>query len=170
MCEYSWLRNMWFIRAIEFISKQVLPCWEFCSFSRESPLALRSSCYLFGLDRGSSFIPAMVAIPLVAVSPFFWMMDAFCQRLGRKLVLSDREGSRVLVPTRLWEADSESHLLFLVGRLLSSKQPIFEALASSVQSMLNPVKGLEMRSLKEGHFLIRFNHVIDRNRALEGYP
>ncbi|KAL0367135.1 UNVERIFIED_CONTAM: hypothetical protein Sradi_3603600 [Sesamum radiatum] len=39
-----------------------------------------------------------------------------------------------------------------------------------MKSMLNPVKGLEMRRLEAGHFLIRFNHIIDRNRALEGCP
>ncbi|KAL0409545.1 UNVERIFIED_CONTAM: hypothetical protein Sradi_1888900 [Sesamum radiatum] len=36
--------------------------------------------------------------------------------------------------------------------------------------MLNPVKGLEMRRLEEGRFLIRFNHVINQNRALAGCP
>ncbi|KAL0303115.1 UNVERIFIED_CONTAM: hypothetical protein Sradi_6179600 [Sesamum radiatum] len=54
--------------------------------------------------------------------------------------------------------------------LLCSKQPKFEALVSSIRSMLNPVKGLEMRNLEEGRFLIRFHHIIDRNRALEGCP
>ncbi|KAL0405316.1 UNVERIFIED_CONTAM: hypothetical protein Slati_3845500 [Sesamum latifolium] len=57
-----------------------------------------------------------------------------------------------------------------MGRLLSSKQPKFEALVMSVRSMLNPVKGLEMRRFEGDRFLIRFNHVIDRNTALEGCP
>ncbi|KAL0379070.1 UNVERIFIED_CONTAM: hypothetical protein Sradi_3212500 [Sesamum radiatum] len=53
---------------------------------------------------------------------------------------------------------------------MSTKQPKFEALVSSFKGMLNPVKGLEMRRLEEGRFLIRFNHIIDRNQALEGCP
>ncbi|KAK4441840.1 hypothetical protein Salat_0518900 [Sesamum alatum] len=69
-----------------------------------------------------------------------------------------------------WTADSESHHLYLVGRLLLSKQPKFDALVASARSMLNPVKGLEMKSLAEGRFLIRFNHILDCNRALEGWP
>ncbi|KAL0395136.1 UNVERIFIED_CONTAM: hypothetical protein Slati_4479800 [Sesamum latifolium] len=36
--------------------------------------------------------------------------------------------------------------------------------------MLNPVKGLEMRLLEGERFLIRFHHIIDRNRALDGCP
>ncbi|KAK4423128.1 hypothetical protein Salat_1895400 [Sesamum alatum] len=36
--------------------------------------------------------------------------------------------------------------------------------------MINPVKGIDIRQLGGGSFLLRFNHVIDRNRALEGCP
>ncbi|KAL0361309.1 UNVERIFIED_CONTAM: hypothetical protein Sradi_3815400 [Sesamum radiatum] len=36
--------------------------------------------------------------------------------------------------------------------------------------MLNLVKGLEMRRLPDGRFFIRFNHIIDRNHALDGCP
>ncbi|KAL0408226.1 UNVERIFIED_CONTAM: hypothetical protein Sradi_1757000 [Sesamum radiatum] len=50
------------------------------------------------------------------------------------------------------------------------KQPKFDALVTSIKTMLNPVKGHEMRCLEAGQFLIRFNHIIDRNRALEGCP
>ncbi|KAL0345400.1 UNVERIFIED_CONTAM: hypothetical protein Sradi_4371300 [Sesamum radiatum] len=97
-------------------------------------------------------------------------MEAFCHKLGQTLRLTDRENSRVVVPDGLWSIDSESHKLFLVGRLLSTKQPKFEALAASVKSMFNPVKGLEMRRLEEGRFLLRFNHILDRNRAMDGCP
>ncbi|KAK4424731.1 hypothetical protein Salat_1666700 [Sesamum alatum] len=76
------------------------------------------------------------------------VMEAFCQKLGKNLRLFELEGSRLLL----------------------SKQPKFEALVSSAKSMLNPVKGLDMRSLTEGRFLIRFNHIIDWSRALEGCP
>ncbi|KAL0292758.1 UNVERIFIED_CONTAM: hypothetical protein Sradi_6974500 [Sesamum radiatum] len=36
--------------------------------------------------------------------------------------------------------------------------------------MINPVKGMEIKQLPEGHFLLRFHHIIDRNRALAGCP
>ncbi|KAL0300383.1 UNVERIFIED_CONTAM: hypothetical protein Scaly_3048700 [Sesamum calycinum] len=61
----------------------------------------------------------------------------------------------------LWSTDLEDHQLFLMGRLLSYEQPRFEALISSLKSILNPVKGLEMRQLAEGRLLILFNHVIN---------
>ncbi|KAL0291650.1 UNVERIFIED_CONTAM: hypothetical protein Sradi_7018600 [Sesamum radiatum] len=46
----------------------------------------------------------------------------------------------------------------------------FEALATSIKGMLDPVKGLDIRRLEEGRFLLRFHHIIDRNRALDGCP
>ncbi|KAL0401628.1 UNVERIFIED_CONTAM: hypothetical protein Slati_4192700 [Sesamum latifolium] len=97
-------------------------------------------------------------------------MEAFCHKLGQNLRLTEKDGRRVVIPDGLWTADSETHQLFLVGRFLSKKQPKFEALATSIKSMLDPVKGLEIRRLEEGRFLIRFNYIIDRNRALEGCP
>ncbi|KAK4402856.1 hypothetical protein Sango_1026300 [Sesamum angolense] len=90
--------------------------------------------------------------------------------LKRSLRLTDMEGSGVVIPDGLWSTDTEVNSLFLVGRLLSSKQPKFEALVSSITNLLNPVKGLEMRNLADGRFLIRFRHIIDRNRALDGCP
>ncbi|KAK4425182.1 hypothetical protein Salat_1712100 [Sesamum alatum] len=53
------------------------------------------------------------------------------------LRLSEMEGSKLVIPDGLWSADPISHQLFLVGRLLSSRQPKFEALVASLKSMLN---------------------------------
>ncbi|KAL0444003.1 UNVERIFIED_CONTAM: hypothetical protein Slati_2123000 [Sesamum latifolium] len=36
--------------------------------------------------------------------------------------------------------------------------------------MLLPIKGMEVKLLEEGRFLLRFKHIIDKQRALEGCP
>ncbi|KAL0463000.1 UNVERIFIED_CONTAM: hypothetical protein Slati_0187600 [Sesamum latifolium] len=36
--------------------------------------------------------------------------------------------------------------------------------------MISPVKGMDIKQIPPDHFLFRFNHVLDRNRALEGCP
>ncbi|KAK4397463.1 hypothetical protein Sango_1582900 [Sesamum angolense] len=97
-------------------------------------------------------------------------MEAFCHKLGQSLNLTEREGVGVVIPDSLWSAGSEDFQLFLVGRLLSTKQPKFEALVHSIKSMLNPVKGLEMQWPEEGLFLIHFNYIIDQNPALKDCP
>ncbi|KAL0444014.1 UNVERIFIED_CONTAM: hypothetical protein Slati_2124100 [Sesamum latifolium] len=97
-------------------------------------------------------------------------METFCHKFGQNLRLTDKECIGVVILDPLCNADSDSHQLFLMGRFLSTKQPKFEALAASLKSMLDPVKGLEIWRLEDGRFLIRFNHIIDRNRALKGCP
>ncbi|KAL0410569.1 UNVERIFIED_CONTAM: hypothetical protein Slati_3646600 [Sesamum latifolium] len=100
---------------------------------------------------------------------FFMGVSSRADGQGRAWLGRQQEGAGVVIPEGVWSVDSDHHL-FLVGRLLSQKQPKFEALVSSINSMLNPVRGLEMRNLSEGRFLIRFHHILDRDRALEGCP
>ncbi|KAK4428665.1 hypothetical protein Salat_1166300, partial [Sesamum alatum] len=86
------------------------------------------------------------------------------------LRLTEDEGQRLVLPRALWHADSAANRLCLVGRLLSSKVPRFEAFCTSLQGMINSVKGMDICQIGGGRFLLRFNHVIDRNRALEACP
>ncbi|KAL0439102.1 UNVERIFIED_CONTAM: hypothetical protein Slati_2393200 [Sesamum latifolium] len=74
------------------------------------------------------------------------------------------------LPSGLRKANLDSHKLCVVGRLLSNKPFKFKALCSSIRSMILPVKGMDIRQLEEGRILIRFNHIIDKQRALEGCP
>ncbi|KAL0413768.1 UNVERIFIED_CONTAM: hypothetical protein Sradi_1578500 [Sesamum radiatum] len=75
-----------------------------------------------------------------------------------------------MLPDGLWNVESENYQLFLVGRLLANKTINFEGLSRSVKSMINPVKGMEIKQILEGRFLLRFHHIIDRNRAWAGCP
>ncbi|KAL0331768.1 UNVERIFIED_CONTAM: hypothetical protein Sangu_1722300 [Sesamum angustifolium] len=99
------------------------------------------------------YLCGLLIIPLFLIE-FFGLIEAFCQQKGQSLRLTEKEGVGVVIQDRLWATDSDNHQLFLMGRLLSSEQPRFEVLVSFVKSILNPVKGLEMRQLAEGHFLI----------------
>ncbi|KAK4421700.1 hypothetical protein Salat_2120600 [Sesamum alatum] len=89
---------------------------------------------------GQASIPPRRPLDLSA----FVGMEAFCSRLGRNLQLNDSETSGLSLPDELLTVDSGSHNLFLVDRVLSTKQSKFKALAASVKSMLNLVKALEM--------------------------
>ncbi|KAK4435211.1 hypothetical protein Salat_0684400 [Sesamum alatum] len=97
-------------------------------------------------------------------------MDETIDGLRGRLRLTDEEDQRLVLPGGLWHADSDSHRLCLVGRLLSSRVPRFEAFSTSIQGMINPVRGIEVRQIGCGRFLLWFNHIINRNRAIEGYP
>ncbi|KAK4433559.1 hypothetical protein Salat_1118200, partial [Sesamum alatum] len=98
------------------------------------------------------------------------IMEAEVQRLGRVLRLTEDEGRGLRLSEDLWEGAEEGNILFLVGRVLASKDINFEGLARSLKDMLNPVKGMNIKSLPKGRFVLRFNHVIDKKWTLDGCP
>ncbi|KAL0314934.1 UNVERIFIED_CONTAM: hypothetical protein Sangu_2337800 [Sesamum angustifolium] len=73
-----------------------------------------------------------------------------------------------------WLLDCTSNLddtgHYLVGRLLTTKTVRFESLRDLLQSVINPIKGMELKAIENNRFLFRFNHSVDKNRALEGCP
>ncbi|KAL0319751.1 UNVERIFIED_CONTAM: hypothetical protein Sradi_5236600 [Sesamum radiatum] len=95
---------------------------------------------------------------------------AYLDRLSRVWKLKDDEEDGVTLPSGLWKSNKESLDLYLVGRVLTAKPYRFEALTSSLQSMMLPVKGIDTKQLPEGHFLIRFKHIIDKQMAIDGSP
>ncbi|KAK4438185.1 hypothetical protein Salat_0152700 [Sesamum alatum] len=46
----------------------------------------------------------------------------------------------------------------------------FDGLCVSIKGMIASVKGMDIKPLPAEQLLMRFNHVIDKNRALEGCP
>ncbi|KAL0416666.1 UNVERIFIED_CONTAM: hypothetical protein Slati_3498500 [Sesamum latifolium] len=97
-------------------------------------------------------------------------VDPDVERLKKAWKLTDDEDDPMLLPSGLWCGQAESHKLCLVGRLLSNRPYRFEALCSSIQSMLLSIKGMDIQQLQDGRFLLRFNNIIDKQRALEGCP
>ncbi|KAL0387452.1 UNVERIFIED_CONTAM: hypothetical protein Sradi_2627000 [Sesamum radiatum] len=88
-------------------------------------------------------------------------MELTIRRMGMVLSLKVEEDSRVTMPGGSWQAKSLHNQMCLVGRLLVNRRVRFDALCTSVQGMLDSMKGMEIRQLDEGRFL---------NRALGGCP
>ncbi|KAK4415504.1 hypothetical protein Salat_2657800 [Sesamum alatum] len=89
------------------------------------------------------------------------------QASGTVLVHVDIGGGSLTLPLRTPSVGfSRIWRHFAVGSVRIYGYQMWRAQAC----ILNPVKGLEMKSLAEGRFLIRSNHIIDRNSVLEGCP
>ncbi|KAL0451288.1 UNVERIFIED_CONTAM: hypothetical protein Slati_1106900 [Sesamum latifolium] len=97
-------------------------------------------------------------------------LESVTSKLKQALQLGDKDVEEAVIPDGLWRAGSSNDHLCLVGRLLSKKAFNFEGMSASIRSMIMPVKGMEIKQVNIDRFLFRFNHVIDRNRALEGCP
>ncbi|KAL0402306.1 UNVERIFIED_CONTAM: hypothetical protein Slati_4260500 [Sesamum latifolium] len=91
-------------------------------------------------------------------------------RFSKSTRLRDDEEDETVVPDGLWNSDTGSFKLCLVGRLLASRSYNFEGFGTAVKGMFNVVKGVEIKQLREGRLLFKFNHIIDMDRARNGCP
>ncbi|KAL0427978.1 UNVERIFIED_CONTAM: hypothetical protein Slati_2972600 [Sesamum latifolium] len=112
---------------------------------------------------GLCFLPL-----LIHVFPIIEGADQATSRLRTALNLGEEDVEKVIIPDGLWQIETAYYRLCLVGRLLSRKLVNFEGLSALVRSTIMPVKGMENKQLPPDRFLFRFNHVLDKNQALEG--
>ncbi|KAL0416754.1 UNVERIFIED_CONTAM: hypothetical protein Slati_3507300 [Sesamum latifolium] len=96
--------------------------------------------------------------------------DTEIGRFNKSIRLRDDEEEGMVMPDGLWNFDTESFNLYLVGRLLASRLYNFEGFCTAIKGMLNAIKGVEIKQLREGKLLFKFNHIIVRDRALKGCP
>ncbi|KAL0354063.1 UNVERIFIED_CONTAM: hypothetical protein Sangu_0987600 [Sesamum angustifolium] len=90
--------------------------------------------------------------------------------LNKALKLNDDEEYREVIAKDVWSGNLEDTGHYLVDRLLTTKTVRFESLRDLLQSVINPIKGMELKAIENNIFLFRFNHSVDKNRALEGCP
>ncbi|KAL0458630.1 UNVERIFIED_CONTAM: hypothetical protein Slati_0490200 [Sesamum latifolium] len=89
-------------------------------------------------------------------------------RFNSSIPLRDDDEQGMVVPDGLWNSDTDSFHLCLVGRLLANRSYNYDGFCTAIKGMLNAVKGVEIKQLREGRLQIKFNHVIDRDRAFKG--
>ncbi|KAL0355630.1 UNVERIFIED_CONTAM: hypothetical protein Sradi_4009900 [Sesamum radiatum] len=92
--------------------------------------------------------------------------------LGLHLSLTGDENEENSIPSNVWNQheNKQGTALLVIGRLLSHKSNNFDALKTTLTVLLHPVKGMTMWRISEERFCIRFNHRLDKQRALEGRP
>ncbi|KAL0368439.1 UNVERIFIED_CONTAM: hypothetical protein Scaly_1062800 [Sesamum calycinum] len=91
-------------------------------------------------------------------------------RLGSSLFLTEEEETGLVVPTGLCYSESLAEGFIVVGRLISSKSFHREALHTTLRSTFNSVRGMEFKLTEGERFLLKFFHVLDRDRVLTCCP
>ncbi|KAL0430337.1 UNVERIFIED_CONTAM: hypothetical protein Sradi_0659700 [Sesamum radiatum] len=97
-------------------------------------------------------------------------MDSGFNHLRTALSLTESEDDGVIIASNLWYSDSDTFDLCLVGRWLSHKPFHADILKSTLLLAFNPVRGMEFKLLDGNRFLLKFHHIVDRNRVLDGCP
>lgn len=60
--------------------------------------------------------------------------------------------------------------LSLIGRVVIDRELPFNAIRANVLSLINPVKEAILKHITANKFVIKFNHELDRQKALRGCP
>ncbi|KAL0456756.1 UNVERIFIED_CONTAM: hypothetical protein Slati_1014800 [Sesamum latifolium] len=97
-------------------------------------------------------------------------MASELDRLGLSLSLTEEEEMGTVCPTGIWHAEHQTSGLFVMGRLVSNKSFHPEALHTTLKTAFNPGKGMEFKMIEGERFLVKFFHILDRNRVLDRCP
>ncbi|KAL0449729.1 UNVERIFIED_CONTAM: hypothetical protein Slati_1529300 [Sesamum latifolium] len=100
----------------------------------------------------------------------WFQMETNLERLKRTLVLTEDEevGMAVKVPEGQGVGEHRGYLV--VGCLLTPRAFRYDVLKNTLLSVIRPIRDMDVKLLADHRFLIRFNHMADRDRALRGCP
>ncbi|KAL0303779.1 UNVERIFIED_CONTAM: hypothetical protein Sradi_6246000 [Sesamum radiatum] len=97
-------------------------------------------------------------------------MEAKIDRLRSKLKLTEEEGQALVHPGGYETQTRNCTTCAWLAELTPIVFLKFEAFRTLLGGMLNPIKGMAIKQLDAGRFLLRFNHTLDWGRELEGCP
>ncbi|KAK4426691.1 hypothetical protein Salat_1437800 [Sesamum alatum] len=80
------------------------------------------------------------------------------------------EGGEPDIPVDVWSSNVQDRGFYLIGRLLSPKPARFDFPKGHVAISYQPHQRNGFKTIENNIYLFRFNHIIDKNRVLEGCP
>ncbi|KAK4424655.1 hypothetical protein Salat_1659100 [Sesamum alatum] len=94
-------------------------------------------------------------------------MDVDLSNLDRALTITGEEDSDVVIPLGLWPSESELEGLYLVRRILSTKNFHIEAMRKTLTTSFNKIRKMEIKMIESNKILFHFEHPIDCKKVLE---
>lgn len=97
-------------------------------------------------------------------------MDQLSNLLASNFSLTSGESNLVAANPRHAANPSAAYDLSLIGKVLTDKDLSLNFIRANALRLLHPVRGAEIRSIGMNTFVIKFNHPLDRTKALRGCP
>ncbi|KAK4438480.1 hypothetical protein Salat_0182300 [Sesamum alatum] len=85
-------------------------------------------------------------------------------KLDSILSLTADEVVGMVIPQTVWDKGAGAYRLTLVGRLLSHRTVLFEALKGSLVHLIQATRGMVVHKVSESRFCLIFNHPEDLHR------
>lgn len=97
-------------------------------------------------------------------------MGQLTESLASKFSLTDGESDLVAGdPTQAANLNA-AHDLYLIGRVIIDKEMSIGLIRAHTLRLLHPVKGATIRPIAPNIFFIKFNHHLDKKKAMGGCP
>lgn len=112
----------------------------------------------------STFTSTHIPLSIIAI------MDELTDWIARKFTLTSKEDGDIDIGSDSIGSGTEGEKFVVVGRVVSNKIYLVHSLQQNIERILRSVRGFRFQDLGENHFMLRFNHRLDRTHALEGCP
>lgn len=97
-------------------------------------------------------------------------MDQLTDNLANMLDLTSGETDLLAAnPAQAIQLSNDQELS-LIGRVVTNRDLSATFIRANVTRLLRPVKGFDLKALLENMFVIKFEHMLDRKKALKGCP
>lgn len=97
-------------------------------------------------------------------------MDKLAETMASKFSLTDGESELVAADPAFRANPTTVNDLSLIGRVITDKDLSINFIRPNVMRLLHPVKGAAIKSISTNVFVIKFNHDLDRKKAMGGCP
>lgn len=97
-------------------------------------------------------------------------MDQLSELLARKMDLRKREMELLAADPAHAVKPTEDQSLSLIGWVLTDRDLSMNYFRANLCRLLRPVKGVEIRSIAQNKFTMKFEHPLDRKNAFKGCP
>ncbi|KAG8379940.1 hypothetical protein BUALT_Bualt07G0141900 [Buddleja alternifolia] len=91
-------------------------------------------------------------------------------RMEELLSLAAKEDKEMEIPQNVWQSGQNVTGHMVIGRLVTSRKFSFAALRSTLITVFNTVRKVDIMNLDDNPFLVTFDHVRDRDRVLDEGP
>lgn len=98
------------------------------------------------------------------------LRDNLADTLASKFSLTDGETDLVAADPAFRVHPTVANDPFFIGRVITDKDLYINFIFPNVMRLLHTVKGAAIKSISTNVFVIKFNHALDRTKALGGCP
>lgn len=118
----------------------------------------------------SQICSVVVLAPSDAPFQSLSLMEQLTENLASRLDLTAGETDLLAADPKNAIPLGENQALSLIGRVVTDRELSINFIRPNVTRLLRPVKGIDLKVIDTNLFVIKFEHLLDRKKAMKGCP